>query len=208
MRSIRTVFVLLAILTGLFFNTAEAASQKKDSDAVKLLFVVEVKSAALAKIGKNKYQLAVPLKNIRSVLAFAHNSYEVSHKMQFGEYDRMHLDMRSFDKERPNVIIAWSNHASAPAAYVVTGYKKTKNTLLYYLNSSKISSAEGRSIQEHKGKMVLFLDDMTLEGKKPNWEKSWRPMEALCRKMLEKVQQKTDSKQRAEAMKEYDSLCD
>jgi hypothetical protein len=122
-------------------------------------FVIEAGGGVLTHIAGKKYELSVPLKNIKSVLAFSQAPQRVAKLLTPSDYAKVvHTGKNSFDVNHANVAISFKGGASD--AFVITGYGKNGQNITYSL--TLLDNQKGPSNQT--GHVSLFIDGSTIPG--------------------------------------------
>ena len=125
-----------------------------------LLFAIEAKHGSLVHLKGDQYELAIPSKEIKSVLAFTDRPNRQAFRMKPEQYARLvHTGPDNFDVDPPNLVLSWGDHKDPAHAYELVSHHKSKGYLVYSLkklHEQKITNRGGPAHQ--KGAVAIFVD--------------------------------------------------
>lgn len=140
-------------------------ASSNNPETVDLLFTIESKHGSLVHLKGDQYELALPLKEIKSVLAFSDRPDRIAFKMNPAKFAKLiHSGKNNFDMDPPNLVVSWGDHKYPAAAYQITGHRQMDGYLLYSLtklNQKKIATRGGPVHQQ--GKVAVFIDEYEIK---------------------------------------------
>ena len=171
MKKLRKIITALAAVSGLLFagpsqamielpNPSDYFGAAK-SQPVKLLFTIETKHGVLRHLKDAKYELAVPLSDIKSVLAFSDRPNRLALRVAPQKFhDLVYSGDNNFAVNPPNVVLAWGDQSQPAEAYTITGYRKGHGMMTYMLTKLGKNALVSSS---NKGSVSIFIDDETVD---------------------------------------------
>ena len=166
-RKLTCLLVALAATGALSFSSmviAKSMNVQSSSKKVpeKVNFVLKSDESEFKFISGKRYKLIIPIKDIKSVLAFSSRG---SHELKPEIFAKIiHGGKNSFDRLEPNAAISWydsdrQKFKHRAEAFTISDYKKTDNNIVYTLH---LLSDGGNLPSNISGSIVLFIDDITL----------------------------------------------
>jgi hypothetical protein len=158
MRS-KVIISSLLIFMILFGSTTSAAMPKQAK--VSLLFVIEAAHGSLKHTSGKKYQLSIPVRDVKNILAFSDRPHRMAFKMTPQEYQKQtYTGAESFAKKPPNLVLTWGHQLDEAAAYELLSYKQKNGRLVYEL--LYIGPKDNQVDVPQTGKLALFIDSYHL----------------------------------------------
>ncbi len=134
------------------------AQQAPKPSAASFLFVIQSAHSRLTKVNEKNYTLVLPLKDIKSVLAFSNRPERIVRQLTPAAYSKIiHSGSQSFDKIPPNV--ALTSDAYPPTAFEVSAVSKDNKNITYHL----LLLDGQNSLKNQSGAVRLFFDDQGLD---------------------------------------------
>ena len=132
------------------------AEKQLDNRVLNLLFVISSAQAKFKKITEKEFELVIPHKDLKSVLAFSSPPEHISFQMKPKAYVKMvYSGTNSFKQDPPNVSLQWAGQSTKEAAYTLTKRRVTQNEVIYTLVPI---GPGGIKAEEKNGAITLFVD--------------------------------------------------
>lgn len=152
------VSFLLALSCLLFGLTGNAASKKN----IAFMFVVDAAQGKLTHMNGKQFQLSIPVKDIKSVLAFSDRPHRKNFRLSQMDYAKLvYSGKNSFRDNPPNIALVWADRKTQPEVYVLAGYKQVKDRIIYSLIWQTPPSPIA-TIKNHQGRVALFIDPLEI----------------------------------------------
>ncbi len=155
MKRISFLVALSCLLVGM---TASAVSKK----SMAFMFVIDAAQGKLSHIKGKQFQLSIPVKDIKSVLAFSDRPHRQNFRLSQTDYAKLvYSGKNSFRDNPPNIALVWAAKKTRPEVYMLAGYRQVKNNIIYSLIWQAPSSPVA-TIKNKQGKVALFIDPLEI----------------------------------------------
>lgn len=164
MKKLTPLLATAAIASGLLlssvsFAAGSAGNQEKivnttsQQTALKLLFVIKAPQGRLIPLDGKNYQLTIPAKDIKTVLAFSDRPTRVVKHLTPEDYVKMvNSGENTFKQDPPNAAVTIGENPAA--VFEILEAKKDGNTIAY--NLQLLNNQE--NLQAEKGSVSLYVD--------------------------------------------------
>jgi hypothetical protein len=142
-------------------NTHTVAPVTNEASAEKFLYMVEANHSEFKFISGKTYQLTIPLKDIKNIVAFSDRPNRSSYTLSPDVFHQwIHSGSQSFDKIHPNLAISFCSSTLVGDAFTIAAYQLGTQKITYTLTRLN----KNNTLPTHQiGPVSLFIDDMGLD---------------------------------------------